>query len=36
VQQPANPYFYKVMRAAGPRARQAVNRVMDGVTRDIR
>lgn len=35
VQQPPNPYFYKVMKVAGPRARLAVNRVMDQVTRDI-
>jgi hypothetical protein len=36
VQQPPKPYFYKVMRTAGPLTRRAVNRVMDGVTRDIR
>jgi len=35
VQQPAHPYFYKVMAAGGPRARLAVNRVMDQVSRDI-
>jgi hypothetical protein len=35
VQQPAQPYFYKVMAAAGPRARAAVNRVMDSVSKDI-
>lgn len=35
VQQPSHPYFYKVMAAGGPRARLAVNRVMDQVSRDI-
>lgn len=35
VQQPPQPYFYKVMRAAGPLARLSVNRVMSQVTRDI-
>lgn len=35
VQQEPHPYFYKVMRAAGPRARLAVNRVMDQTSRDI-
>jgi hypothetical protein len=35
VQQPPQPYFYKVMKAAGPKARRAVNKVMDEVGRDI-
>ncbi|MFI0900561.1 hypothetical protein [Streptomyces sp. NPDC020983] len=36
VQQPAHPYFFKVVApAAGPRARAAVNRVMDSVSKDI-
>lgn len=35
VQQPAHPYFYKVMETAGPRARLAVNRVLDQVSKDI-
>ena len=35
VQQEPHPYFYKVMRTAGPRARLAVNRVMDQISRDI-
>lgn len=35
VQQPPQPYFYKVMNTAGPRARAAVNKVMDQVSRDI-
>lgn len=35
VQQPAQPYFYKVMDRAGPLARLAVNRVMDQISRDI-
>lgn len=35
VQQPAHPYFYKVMASAGPRARLAVNRVLDQVSKDI-
>jgi len=35
VPQPAHPYFYKVMRAGGPRARLAVNRVIDQVSKDI-
>jgi hypothetical protein len=35
VQQPPQPYFYKVMRAAGPLARLSVTRVMSRVTRDI-
>lgn len=35
VQQPAHPYFYKIVRMGGPRARLAVNRVLDQVSRDI-
>ncbi len=35
VQQPPNPYFYKVMAAAGPRARVAVYRVLNQVSKDI-
>jgi hypothetical protein len=35
VQQPPHPYFYKVMAAAGPKARRAVNKVMDEVSKDI-
>lgn len=35
VQQPASPYFYKVMRTAGTKARSAVGRVLDQVSKDI-
>jgi hypothetical protein len=35
VQQPPQPYFYKAMKVAGPRARKAVNKVMDEISRDI-
>lgn len=35
VQQPPQPYFYKTMKVAGPRARASVNRVMDQISRDI-
>lgn len=35
VTQKPNPYFYKVVRPAGLAARRAVNRVLDGVTREI-
>lgn len=35
VKQDPNPYFYKVMAAAGPRARVAVNRVLNQVSKDI-
>lgn len=35
VQQPPQPYFYKVMTTAGARARLAVGRVMDQITTDI-
>lgn len=33
--QPPQPYFYKVVRSAGPRARAAVGRVLDKVSKDI-
>lgn len=35
VQQPAKPYFYKVVRPAGQASRRAVTRVLDGITQDI-
>jgi hypothetical protein len=35
VKQEPNPYFYKVMAGAGPRARLAVNRVLSQVSKDI-
>lgn len=35
VTQTREPYFYKTVRAAGPAARRAVNRVLDGITKDI-
>lgn len=35
VGQPSHPYFYKVVRPAGQASRRAVNRVLDGITRDI-
>lgn len=35
VTQPRQPYFYNVVRVAGPASRRAVNRVLDGITRDI-
>lgn len=35
VQQKPNPYFYRVMRMAGPLARRAVNKVMDKVSKDL-
>lgn len=35
VQQDPQPYFYKVMSAAGPRARLAVNRVISDVSKKI-
>ena len=35
VQQPPHPYFFTVMRAGGVRARVAVNRVIDQVSKDI-
>jgi hypothetical protein len=36
VNQPSEPYFYRVVRAAGPAARRAVGRVMDDISKDIR
>lgn len=35
VQQPPHPYFFDVMRVGGTRARLAVNRVIDQVSKDI-
>lgn len=35
VRQEPHPYFYRTMRAAGPRARLAVNRVMNDVSKKI-
>jgi hypothetical protein len=35
VQQPAQPYFYRVMTVAGTRARAAVSRVLDQTSKDI-
>jgi len=35
VTQTSRPYFYKVVRPAGAASRRAVNRVLDGITRDI-
>lgn len=35
VNQRGEPYFYKTVRVAGPASRQAVNRVLTGITRDI-
>lgn len=35
VQQPPQPYFYQVMAGAGPRARLAVDRVLNQVSKDI-
>jgi hypothetical protein len=35
VQQPPHPYFFDVMRTSGTRARLAVNRVVDQVSKDI-
>jgi hypothetical protein len=35
VRQDPSPYFYKVMAAAGPRARVAVTRVLNQVSKDI-
>jgi hypothetical protein len=35
VNQPSQPYFYNVLRVAGPASRRAVNRVLDGISRDI-
>jgi hypothetical protein len=36
VNQPSEPYFYRVVRAAGPAARRAVGRVLDDISKDIR
>ncbi|HEY9375170.1 hypothetical protein [Streptomyces sp.] len=35
VTQTSRPYFYRVVRPAGAASRRAVNRVLDGITRDI-
>lgn len=35
VDQPNHPYFYNVLRTAGPASRRAVSRVLDGISRDI-
>lgn len=35
VNQPQKPYFYHVVRVAGPASRRAVNRVLDGISKDI-
>ncbi|MER6534681.1 hypothetical protein ABT215_12900 [Streptomyces sp900105755] len=36
VTQGAEPYFYHVVRVAGPVSRRAVSKVLDGISRDIR
>jgi hypothetical protein len=36
VQQPKQPYFFHVVRPLGVASRRAVNRVLDGISRDIR
>jgi hypothetical protein len=36
VNQGSEPYFYHVVRVAGPASRRAVNKVLDGISRDIR
>ena len=36
VNQPSEPYFYHVVRVAGPASRKAVSKVLDGISRDIR
>jgi hypothetical protein len=36
VNQTSEPYFYHVVRVAGPASRRAVGRVLDGISRDIR
>jgi len=36
VNQTSEPYFYNVVRLAGPAARRAVSKVLDGISRDIR
>lgn len=35
VNQTPHPYFYNTLRVAGPVSRQAVSRVLDGISRDI-
>lgn len=35
VDQRKEPYFYRTLRVAGPVSRQAVNRVLAGISRDI-
>lgn len=35
VDQPKQPYFYNVVRAAGPLARRAVGRVLDDISKEI-
>lgn len=35
VTQTGHPYFYNVVRVAGPASRRAVNKVLDGITKDI-
>lgn len=35
VTQASRPYFYKVVKPVGAASRRAVNRVLDGITRDI-
>ncbi|MEV6737874.1 hypothetical protein AB0N14_13465 [Streptomyces sp. NPDC051104] len=35
VTQTSHPYFYSALRMAGPVARRAVNRVLDGISKDI-
>jgi hypothetical protein len=36
VNQKPKPYFFHVVRPLGPASRKAVNRVLDGISRDIR
>jgi len=36
VNQSSEPYFYHVVRVAGPASRRAVSKVLDGISRDIR
>lgn len=36
VTQPKQPYFFHVVRPLGPASRKAVNRVLDGISKDIR
>ena len=35
VNQPSEPYFYHVVRVAGPASRRAVSKVLDGISKDI-